>query len=88
MWDSYGDNFITKGIQIGHTHKDTIGGGVYRWLGGDPNDITNNWLLAGGELVNDPATGTWGIRQQGSWWFNTSTSSFRGWDGSNVVLLG
>ena len=85
MADSGGNNFPVKGINVGHIHQDLIGGGIYRYLGGTPTDIANNWLLFDGEISSDPDTSSWGTRQDGAKWFNTADNRFKGWNGSAII---
>lgn len=88
MADSVGRSFPTHGLHVGHIHLDLATGSLYRYLGGDPTDTTANWLLAGGELTSDPDTSSWGSAQRGALWFNTTDQSFRGWNGTQIVLVG
>jgi len=88
MPDSYGDHFPGKGFSIGYTHQDAVGGGIYRYLGGDPSNTSTNWLLIDGELKSQPDTSGWGTRQNGARWFNTTDGSFYGWNGSFIIYIG
>jgi len=84
---SAGFQFPSRNISEGHRHVDLSGGGEFRYLGGDPLDLTNSWLLAGGELRADPDTTGWGDIQKGAQWFNTTTNRFRGWNGSAIINI-
>lgn len=87
MVDSYGGNFPSYGFNPGHIHQDNVTGGIYRYLGGDPSDTVNNWLLVWGKLESDPNTSSWGIRQDGATWFNSTTNQQKLWDGSAVLII-
>jgi hypothetical protein len=41
-----------------------------------------------GKLTVDPATGGWGMAEEGSWWYNLTDHHFKGWNGTEIVLLG
>lgn len=85
--DSVGSELPQKGLQIGHQHLDLVTGGVYQYMGGDPA-VTTNWLLVSGVLAADPNTSGWGAAQGGAQWYNSTDLQFKGWDGTQVVLLG
>ena len=80
--------FPTTGIFTGWEHKNLNDGGIYRYQGGDPSNSLVNWLLVGGELSSDPDTSSWGVSQQGAQWYNTTEQQWKGWDGSQIVLVG
>jgi len=87
MSDSTGRNFPNRGITQGHMHFDLITSGLYRYVGGDPSDLTGSWLLVEGELVGHPDTSEWGLTQSGARWFNKALGHFYGWDGVQIVQL-
>jgi hypothetical protein len=86
--NSHGESFPTVGTNEGHIHLDTVGGGEYRYLGGDITDTVANWLLVGGRLVTNPDTSAWGTRQNGARWFNTTDGAFYGWNGAAIIYIG
>lgn len=50
--------------------------------------ITSNLFLGLGILATDPDTTGWGAAQAGSTWFDLSSGNFKGWNGTQIVLLG
>ena len=87
MSDSYGASFPSSSTNIGHTHYNTITGGIYRYMGGDISNA-NNWLLVDGILATDPDTASWGLAQRGASWYDKSTDQSKGWDGTQIVIKG
>lgn len=83
-----GPGFPTIGCEIGDTYTNTGNGGLYEYLGDDPTDTVQNWLLVGGKLSSDPDISAWGVRQSGARWFNTTDGQFKGWNGYAIVYLG
>jgi len=41
-----------------------------------------------GKLAADPITAAWGAAEGGRWWYNTVDAQFKGWNGTDIVLLG
>jgi len=41
-----------------------------------------------GKLAADPVTGAWGAAEGGRWWYNTTDHQFKGWNGTDIILLG
>ena len=67
-----------KNSNAGYLHYDVNGGREYKFLGGGDSNDPNNWLLVGGRLNGHPDTSTWGPRQAGANWYNTSLGGFFG----------
>ena len=75
------------GINKGYEHYDTVSGGQFRYVVGDPRDVLS-WLLVGGELLEQPDTLIWNMNQRGARWFNKTENGFFGWNGEAIVYLG
>lgn len=86
MPDSVGAGGFPNNINIGHEHLDISTGFTYQYAGGVSSNILN-WKIIGGVTSTDPSTVGWGAKQVGAEWFNTSSASFKGWDGTQVITL-
>lgn len=82
-----GANFPTNDINPGDFFYNTSTGAIYRYLGGNPT-LSASWFMTGGILTSDPDTTGWGSAQAGSQWFNKTDMQFRGWNGSQIVVIG
>ncbi len=56
----------------------------------DANPGTKCWVWIGGWplLASDPDTATWGASQEGRRWYNTADHKFKGWNGTDIILIG
>ena len=41
-----------------------------------------------GKIAADPDTTGWGAAEEGTVWFNGADKKFKGWNGSEIILLG
>lgn len=44
--------------------------------------------MVSGQLVKDPDTSSWGMKQAGAIWHDKVTGKHKKWDGTQVVILG
>lgn len=73
---SRGDDFFHTTVNV-----------IYRFLGGDPLDPLN-WYIWDGVVSTDPDTTGWGTNQDGSKWYNKTDHQWKGWNGTEIVLIG
>lgn len=61
---------------------------LYRFLGnGLPSDPLN-WIICDGQVAVDPDTTGWGDNQRGAKWFNYTEMQWKGWNSTEIVLIG
>ena len=41
-----------------------------------------------GKLTTDPSTVGWGLAEEGSWWYTLDDHHFKGWNGTEIIILG
>lgn len=87
MPQSFGPGLPTVNIQEGHRNVRSGEGLIRRYLGGDPADELNNWLVDGGRASNDPDTTGWDQRQAGALWYNRNLGFLRLWNGVTVLSI-
>lgn len=85
-------NFAQKNLHIGYMQMfcdtDEYSWYCYIYLGGDPANINVNWMLMNGLLTDDPDTTHWTDRQTEAKWINVSEMKYKGWNGTQTVVLG
>ena len=86
MANSVGGGFPTTNLQIGHIFCDIDDLTLWKFIGGDPQSVTS-WVLINGQVGSHPDTSQWGLAQAGALWFLTSTQSYYGWDGTQIVPM-
>ncbi len=59
----------------------------YRFQGGSPADPLN-WIIFDGMVEADPSTVGWGNNQRGAHWFNVTDMNWKGFNGTEIVLIG
>lgn len=88
MADSTGTSFPSHSLQEGHEFFNNLTKIKYRFLGGGAPSDPLNWMIVDGQVASDPDVSEWTARHRGSRWYNTTDEQFKGWNGSQIVLIG
>ena len=44
-----------------------------------------SWVI---KLSSDPDTAGWGVSEEGKIWYNLTDHKYKGWNGSEIILIG
>ncbi len=86
MANSVGKGFPSTNLQIGHIFTDLDENAYWKYIGGDPKQVSS-WLLLNGKFGVQPDTSQWGSAQAGAIWFYTPEKTYFGWDGFQIIRI-